>query len=142
MQPKTTAEQVTTPKGEYVFTTGKRKTSVASIRMYKGDGQITVNGKVLKEYFKSKYDLDTILSPLVLTDMRTKVDCTLKVVGGGQKSQADAVRHAISRGLLKKDPTLRPTLKKSGFLTRDSRIKERKKPGLKRARKAPQWSKR
>jgi len=129
-------------KGEYAFAIGKRKTSIASVRLYKGTGDIIINDKTVKEFTKNKYLLDTILSPLVLTDSRTKVDCTIHVHGGGIISQTEAIRHGISKALVKHDLMLRPILKKAGFLTRDSRVKERKKPGLKRARRAPQWAKR
>jgi small subunit ribosomal protein S9 len=134
--------EVVKMKGEYMFAIGKRKTSIASVRLYKGTGIIVVNDKPVKEFTKNKYLLDTILSPLVLTDARTKVDCTVHVSGGGITSQTEAVRHGISKALVKHDLLLRSTLKKAGFLTRDSRVKERKKPGLKRARRAPQWAKR
>ena len=129
-------------KGEYAFAIGKRKTSIASVRLYKGTGDMIVNDKPVKEFTKNKYLLDTILSPLVLTDTRTKVDCTIHVKGGGITSQAEAVRHGVSKALVKHDLLIRPLLKKVGFLTRDSRVKERKKPGLRRARRAPQWAKR
>lgn len=130
-------------KGEYTFSIGKRKTSIASVRLYAGTGEVTVNDQTVKAYFlNSKYWLDTLYSPLLLTDNRTKMDCTIKVVGGGINSQAEAIRNGIAKALVKNDIMLRPTLKKAGFLTRDSREKERKKPGLRRARRAPQWSKR
>lgn len=129
-------------KGEYAFAIGKRKTSIASVRLYKGTGDISVNNKPIKEYIKNKYILDTVLSPLVLTDMRTKIDSTIIVAGGGPNSQGEAIRHGVAKALIKHDLLLRPLLKKAGFLTRDSRVKERKKPGLKRARRAPQWAKR
>lgn len=129
--------------GQYVYAVGRRKTSVATVRVYpEGKGVMYVNGMLVKEYVKDKYDLDTILSPLTLTDMKGKVDCSVQVEGGGMKAQAEAIRLGISKGLCEIDMMMRPSLKKEGFLTRDSRMKERKKPGLKRARRSPQWAKR
>jgi small subunit ribosomal protein S9 len=139
-------EKTTTKKAsalEYFYASGKRKTSVARVRLYpKGKGAITINEKPLNEYFKQVTSNGIIHSPLKLTGHSKDFDISAKVVGGGTNSQAEAVRHGISRALLIYDETLRVTLKKAGFLTRDARIKERKKPGLKRARRAPQFSKR
>lgn len=100
-----------------------------------------MNGMPLKKYFFGLQS-EIILSPLVLTNQKGTFDLTIEVVGGGKNAQADAVRHGISRALTMIDPRLRPALKKAGFMRRDSRIRERKKPGLKRARRAPQWAKR
>ena len=124
------------------YGTGRRKSSVARVRLVAGEGNITVNGRALDEYF----DYDTLIrdvkQPLVLTNTENKYDVIVKVEGGGFTGQAGAIRHGISRALLKADAELRPELKKAGFLTRDARMKERKKYGLKAARRAPQFSKR
>ena len=128
---------------EYLYAAGRRKTSVARVRLYpKGKGLIMVNGMPLADYFKLVTSKEIITSPLKLVGMAKDFDVSAKVVGGGTSAQADAIRHGISRTLLLFDETLRTTLKKAGFLTRDARSKERKKPGLKRARRAPQFSKR
>ena len=124
------------------YGTGRRKSSVARVRLVAGEGNITVNGRALDEYF----DYDTLIrdvkQPLVLTNNENKYAVIVKVEGGGFTGQAGAIRHGISRALLKADAELRPELKKAGFLTRDARMKERKKYGLKAARRAPQFSKR
>lgn len=132
-----------TPKTQYHYANGKRKTSVARVRLYQGGkGQIVINGKDIKDW--SSYDEQTqkIVSPLELTGHLKTFDIFVKVLGGGPNSQAEAIRHGISRALTVADINLRPTLKKVGYLSRDSRIKERKKFGLRRARRAPQFSKR
>ena len=122
--------------------TGRRKTSVARVRLYNGTGNITVNGREINDYF----GLDTLKyivnQPLELTNTTGKFDVVVNVQGGGIAGQAGAIRHGISRALLLYDENLRPELKKAGFLTRDPRMKERKKYGLKAARRAPQFSKR
>ena len=124
------------------YGTGRRKSSVARVRLVAGEGNITVNGRALDEYF----DYDTLIrdvkQPLVLTSNENKYDVIVKVEGGGFTGQAGAIRHGISRALLQVDADYRPVLKKAGFLTRDPRMKERKKYGLKAARRAPQFSKR
>jgi small subunit ribosomal protein S9 len=126
----------------YFYGTGRRKSSVARVRVYAGTGTITVNGRSLDEYF----GLDTlkliVRQPLVLTETGEKFDIVCNVAGGGVTGQAGAIRHGIARALLQYDESLRPALKKAGFLTRDPRMKERKKYGLKAARRAPQFSKR
>jgi small subunit ribosomal protein S9 len=130
-------------EGRYLYANGKRKTSVARVRIYpNGKGEIKINEKPLKEFCKVKVQEDCILAPLELTGLTNKLDVSVKVEGGGWRAQADAIRHGISKALLEYDEMLRSTLKKAGFLTRDARIKERKKYGLKRARRGPQWSKR
>lgn len=127
---------------KYHYASGKRKTSIASVRLHEnGKGQITINGKDIKEYFYGTL-IGQITSPLKLTGTVGTFDITVKVSGGGIASQADAVRHGISKVLAVLDLANRPVLKKAGFLIRDSRVKERKKPGLKKARKSPQWAKR
>jgi|WetSurMetagenome_2_1015567.scaffolds.fasta_scaffold215470_2 small subunit ribosomal protein S9 len=128
---------------EYFYAAGKRKTAIARVRLYpKGKGIITVNDKPLTEYFKLITSMGVITSPLKLSGLTKDFDISVKVEGGGTSAQADAIRHGISKALLTFNDNLRTTLKKAGFLTRDARIKERKKPGLKRARRAPQFSKR
>jgi small subunit ribosomal protein S9 len=126
----------------YYQGTGRRKSATARVRLYPGDGTIIVNDKPVEEYFSRKRDTLHLSEPLRATDTQDNFDVTVKVKGGGICGQAGAVRHGIARALLEADPNLRPTLRKSGLLTRDPRAKERKKPGLKRARKAPQYTKR
>jgi small subunit ribosomal protein S9 len=130
------------PTGRYHYANGKRKTSVARVRLYKGDGDIYVNEKPLKEFANTKLHKELVEYPLKLTGYLGKFTITAKVVGGGPNSQAEAVRHGIAKGLLLVDENLKQTLRQAGLLTRDPRTKERKKCGLKRARKAPQFSKR
>lgn len=137
------AQPKTKKKEDYCYANGKRKTSVARVRIYpKGKGEITINDKPLKDFIQHKIQEDCIKAPLKITDMNKKVDISAKVEGGGINSQAEAIRHGIAKGLIEIDEMLRGTLKKAGFLTRDARMKERKKYGKKRARKSPQWSKR
>jgi small subunit ribosomal protein S9 len=122
--------------------TGRRKTAVARVRLINGDGGLTVNGRSLSEYF-GRRDLETVVSqPLRITDTTGRFTISVKVEGGGVAGQAGAVCHGIARALVDADPELRAVLKKAGLLKRDSREKERKKYGLKRARKAPQYTKR
>ena len=124
------------------FGTGRRKKSVARVRLVPGEGKVVINKRDMDNYF----GLDTLKfivnQPLVLTGTKDKFDVLVNVHGGGYTGQAGAIRHGISRALLKADESLRPELKKAGFLTRDPRMKERKKYGLKKARRAPQFSKR
>lgn len=128
--------------GHYFYANGKRKTSVARVRLYEnGKGEIIVNNKPVDEYFFGEL-LGSIKAPLKMANALKLFDITALIHGGGVSSQADALRHGISKALLEYDPELRSQLKKAGFLTRDSRVKERKKFGLKRARRAPQWAKR
>ncbi|MBP2025989.1 30S ribosomal protein S9 [Peptoniphilus stercorisuis] len=122
--------------------TGRRKTSVAQVRLLPGNGNITVNGRDLNDYFDYETLITVVKSPLELTDTMSNFDIVVKVIGGGFTGQAGAVRHGIARALLEVDPEYRTVLKKAGFLTRDPRMKERKKYGLKKARRAPQFSKR
>ncbi len=122
---------------------GRRKTAVARVRIYPGDGKFIVNGKPVEEYFGNRLLYHKmVFAPLELTNTQGKFNVLVKVRGGGISGQAGAVRHGLARALEKWDPELRPILKKAGFLTRDPRVKERKKAGLKRARKAPQYTKR
>lgn len=132
-----------TEKVRYHYGTGRRKTAVARVRMYPGKGAITVNGKTVPEYFGGRQAHHLALeSPLRLTNTVGRYDISVKVLGGGVSGQAGAVRHGIARALVRSDAELRPILKRAKLLTRDSRAKERKKVGLKRARKAPQYTKR
>ncbi len=127
----------------YYYGTGRRKSSVARVRLYPGGGEITVNGKPATEYFGGRLvHQTTIGQPMQLTNTQDSFNVMIRVKGGGTSGQAGAVRHGIARALTQADPELRPSLKKAGFLTRDAREKERKKVGLKRARKAPQYTKR
>ena len=130
-------------KKKYFYGTGRRKSSIARVRVYEnGTGSITINGRDIDDYF----GLDTlkliVRQPLVLTETVGKVDIVCTVAGGGVTGQAGAIRHGISRALLTLNPEYRASLKAAGFLTRDPRMKERKKYGLKAARRAPQFSKR
>ena len=129
-------------KTPFFYGTGRRKSSVARVRLYQGTGKITINDRDIDEYF----GLDTlkliVRQPLELTETGEKFDVVCRVAGGGVTGQAGAIRHGLSRALLQYDENLRPELKKAGFLTRDPRMKERKKYGLKAARRAPQFSKR
>lgn len=124
------------------YGTGRRKKSVARVRLVPGEGKVLVNDRSLEEYFGLETLKVIVKQPLVLTDTAGKFDVLCKVAGGGFTGQAGAIRHGISRALLKADEELRTILKKAGFLTRDPRMKERKKYGLKKARRAPQFSKR
>jgi len=124
------------------YGTGRRKKAVARVRLVPGDGKVTINERDIDEYFGLETLKVIVKQPLVLTDTIGKFDVLCKVVGGGFTGQAGAIRHGISRALLKADEELRLVLKKAGFLTRDPRMKERKKYGLKKARRAPQFSKR
>ncbi|NLN49397.1 MAG: 30S ribosomal protein S9 [Clostridiales bacterium] len=124
------------------YGTGRRKDSVARVRLLPGDGKITINSRGIDNYFGMETLKLIVRQPLVLTNTVQRFDIIVKVSGGGYTGQAGAIRHGISRALLEADKGLRPMLKKAGFLTRDSRMKERKKYGLKKARKASQFSKR
>ena len=127
---------------EYYYGVGKRKTSIARVRLYRDSGPAIVNGKPMEEIFGWPSWQQTIKEPFRVTNTTGDYRVVAKVAGGGVSSQADALRHGISRALLEASISLRPTLKDAGLLTRDSRIKERKKYGLKRARKAKQYTKR
>ena len=122
--------------------TGRRKESIARVRLMSGNGDITVNGKNLDEYFGSEILKVIVNQPFAVTNTVGKYDVIVKVVGGGYTGQAGAIRHGIARALNEANSEFRPALKSNGFLTRDPRMKERKKYGLKKARKAPQFSKR
>ncbi len=122
--------------------TGRRKKSVARVRLVPGEGRVIINTREIETYFGLETLRLIVNQPLVLTGTKEKFDVLVNVHGGGFTGQAGAIRHGISRALLKADENLRPELKKAGFLTRDSRMKERKKYGLKKARKSSQFSKR
>ena len=124
------------------YGTGRRKKSIARVRLVPGEGKITINKRDIDNYFGLGTLKIIVNQPLVLTSTKDRFDVLVNVNGGGFTGQAGAIRHGISRALLKADETLRPELKKAGFLTRDPRMTERKKPGLKKARKASQFSKR
>jgi len=129
-------------KQTYFPGTGKRKTAVAQVRLSKGNGAIIVNGMPYEERFPRPLHRRTIVQPLLVTESLEKYNVVVKVNGGGVSGQSDAISHGIARALLKSNEGLRAVLREHGLLTRDSRAKERKKPGLKRARKAPQYTKR
>ncbi len=126
----------------YFYGTGRRKSSVARVRVYNGTGKITINDRDIDDYFGLETLKLIVRQPLALTGTADKFDIVCRVAGGGVTGQAGAIRHGISRALLQFDAELRPELKKAGLLTRDPRMKERKKYGLKGARRAPQFSKR
>lgn len=129
--------------GKYFYALGRRKSSTATVRLFaKGKGDVLVNGKKLEDYFPNEIHQMKVLSPLSKTSLDKKFDLSVKVSGGGVTGQAEAIRLGLSRALLLMQSELRPVIKAEGFLTRDARVKERKKPGLKRARRAPQWQKR
>ncbi len=129
-------------KAQEFLGTGRRKCSVARVRLTVGSGNIVVNGEALDKYFDLETLITIVKQPLVLTETQSSVDITANIYGGGKAGQAGALRHGITRALIEFRPELRPELKKAGFVTRDARKKERKKYGLKKARRAPQFSKR
>ncbi len=126
----------------YFYGTGRRKSSVARVRLLPGSGNVTINGRTMDEYFGLETLRMLVRQPLELTGTMGKYDVVVNVVGGGVSGQAGAIRHGITRALIESDETLKSVLKKAGFVTRDPRMKERKKYGLKAARRAPQFSKR
>ena len=128
---------------EYIEAIGRRKASTARVRLFPdGEGSIVVNERPFDEYFCRPMDIIHLKEPLEVVGMENRFNISVLVKGGGIKGQAGAIRLGITRALLKIDPDMRPTMRQKGFLTRDSRVKERKKPGLKGARKAPQYTKR
>lgn len=124
------------------YGTGRRKSSVARVRLVPGNGNVIINGKDMTEYFGKKTLEMIVMQPLELTETVGRFDVKVNATGGGTSGQAGAIRHGIARALLQADPEYRPALKRAGYLTRDPRMKERKKYGLKAARRAPQFSKR
>ncbi len=140
---KTTDKKSTkTAKAQEFLGTGRRKCSVARVRISVGTGKITINEQDINEYFELETLKTIVKQPLVLTETTDSVDVVVNIYGGGKTGQAGAIRHGITRALMEFRPELRPELKKAGFVTRDARKKERKKYGLKKARRAPQFSKR
>ena len=129
-------------ESNFYYGTGRRKSSVARVRVYPGTGKITINERDIDDYFGLETLKVIVRQPLELLGLTEKFDIVVRVQGGGVSGQAGAIRHGVSRALCKADPELRGALKKAGFLTRDPRMKERKKYGLKAARRAPQFSKR
>ena|SRR3989338_2595712 len=128
---------------DYLYAVGRRKSSVARVRLYVADeAKVQVNGKPVEKYFSTPDMINNVFAPLDLVKQRSAGRFEIKVKGGGLQGQSESVRHGLARILIKLTPELRSTLKKAGFLRRDPRVKERKKPGLKRARRAPQWQKR
>ena len=128
--------------GNYNYGTGRRKSSVARVFIKRGTGKIVINGRPLEQYFHRETGRMIVMQPLQLTENTETFDIMVNVCGGGESGQAGAIRHGVSRALLGVNPEFRATLKAAGFLTRDPRMKERKKYGLKAARRAPQFSKR
>ena len=129
-------------KQTYYHGTGRRKTAVAQVKLMSGNGAIIVNGTPYEEAFPKPEQQRTLLQPLLVTENVGKYNAVIKVAGGGVSGQSGAICHGIARALIKASENLRPVLRQYGLLTRDPRVKERKKPGLKRARKAPQYTKR
>jgi len=136
-------ETVAAPPGErYYYGTGRRKSAVARVRLYPGSGTVVINGKALQDVFTRPIHQTKVRLPLETADAGSRFNVQVKIAGGGISAWADAIAHGTARALLAFDESLRPALRKAGLLTRDPRVKERKKPGLKRARKAPQYTKR
>lgn len=133
---------IAAPERDYYYGTGRRKTSVARVRLYPGDGKIIINGRDVTEYFGRPILERRVREPLTVAGVEGRFDVVVNVHGGGLSGQAGAIRHGIARALCEADPEYRGPVKKAGFLTRDPRMKERKKYGLKKARRAPQFSKR
>ncbi len=128
--------------GRYIFATGRRKTAIANVRVFAGSGDVIINRKPLNEYFREKSMQDTALRPLAVTGLVGEYYFTAHINGGGRTSQVEALRHGVAQALASLSDDMQKVLKKNGFLTRDDRKKERKKPGLRGARRAPQWAKR
>ncbi len=142
MTQEQTAEAAVPQSGQYYYGTGRRKTAVARVRLYSGSGNIIVNGRPLMEMFSRVVHQKRLRDALDASGLGETFNVQAKVAGGGVNAWADAVAHGIARALVAFDERLRPALRKAGLLTRDPRVKERKKYGLKRARKAPQYTKR
>ncbi len=142
MSPETVVVENQTKKDQPILTTGRRKEATARVKLFPGSGQIEVNGKPLQEYFKRPTHQVWVRQPLEVTNTLAKYDVIATVAGGGLTGQAGAVRHGVARALVQVDPTLRVVLRRGGYLTRDPRMKERKKYGQKGARRRFQWTKR
>jgi small subunit ribosomal protein S9 len=136
------AAHIAAPKGRYTEAVGRRKTAVARVRLFEGSGKMLVNGKDPKSYFLLPRLLAAAVAPLEQMNLLKQFDVTVTVRGGGTSAQAEAVRHGLSRAIVLHTPDWKPRLRAMGYLTRDSRMVERKKYGLKKARRAPQWAKR
>jgi len=136
------AEKPQAAKARYIFATGRRKTAVANVRLFEGQGESSVNHKPLEKYFNYRFYLEEVAKPFDLTGLTKQYHYTAQILGGGMHSQAGALKHGLATALGTISPEIRKVLKKNGLLTRDDRKKERKKPGLKRARRSPQWAKR
>lgn len=144
-EPTTTeaaAPAMATPPGEYIYGTGRRKEAIARVRLYPGSGNIMINGKPYLELFNRAIYQNKIRLPLEVTGTASQFDIYAKIKGGGITAWADSLAHGIARALVASNEDYRSALRRAGLLTRDPRVKERKKPGLKRARKAPQYTKR
>jgi len=139
---KVTIKKIDLTKGQYIRAIGRRKSSIATVHLFNEKGDITINDKAIDDYFNYKIYGALILEPLKLVGASGKFKISIQVKGGGKRGQVGAIQLGIARALVELDPDLRKTLKANGLLKRDPRVKERKKPGLKRARKSPQWSKR
>jgi small subunit ribosomal protein S9 len=137
---KNMADKKNTKK--YYQGTGRRKEATARVRLYEGKGDFVVNDKKASDFFSFFEYADEAIAPLIKVGLEKKMDISVKVMGGGSRGQAEAIRHGIARAIVDMDENLKPSLKTEGFMTRDPRSKERKKPGLKKARRAPQWRKR
>lgn len=135
-------QELELPSGRYYYGTGRRKSAVARVRLYQGTGQILVNGKPYDEMFSRDIHQNKLRLPLEVAEASRNFDIYAKVAGGGITAWADSIAHGAARALVEFNAELRPKLRRAGLLTRDPRVKERKKPGLKRARKAPQYTKR
>ncbi len=142
MTQEQTEEPIAPPGERYYYGTGRRKCAVARVRLYPGTGTIIINGKPLAEVFTRPLHQTRVRQALATTETDGRFNVQVKIAGGGISAWADALAHGMSHALLAFDASLRPALRKAGLLTRDPRVKERKKPGLKRARKAPQYTKR
>ena len=129
-------------KQTYFSGTGRRKTAIAQVRLLPGDGAVIINGTPLEDVYPHPEQRRAVMQPLLVTDTVGKYNAVIKVAGGGISGQSGAISHGIARALVAAEDSLKPVLRQYGLLTRDSRVKERKKPGLKRARKAPQYTKR
>ena len=138
----TSAQTITDADGRPIQTVGRRKEAIVRVRLLPGTGQFKLNGRTIEEYFPNKVHQQLIKEPLVILEKAERFDVIARLYGGGVTGQAGALRLAIARALIEVEPDDRPALKKAGFLTRDPRVTERKKYGLKKARKAPQYSKR
>jgi len=141
-EPKVAEGSIYIEKGKYVFSSGRRKTATATVRVYTGKAPSTVGKKTLEKYFEYPLHISKVMLPLELTGIANTTYFSAVVSGGGIKSQSEAIAHAIAKAIVEQDSVHRLVLKKNGLLTRDDRKKERKKPGLKRARRRPQWAKR